>query len=410
MKKVLLTTLAAATILTGNFMFAPPKAEASNVDDAKSLVASVAAKFKDVKGHWAEEAIAKAYDLKLITGYQDGTFKPNGKITRAEFGAILSRATKLTTTTGTNLFPDMQGNWAEPAISQLVAQGFINPSDYPKGFNPNAEMTRYEMMKWIANGLIKSDDSFKKAFEDTKNTLLPTPEATRNEISSDQVPNIALVRGTGIIEGFEDGSLKPSSTTTRAEVAAILLRYMNVEGSNADSYTDLKEMREVGTTGSNLTTLTNYFYSVRSVKVNDIANSKITLKNNAGILNLHRLIVVDARGSKPKGIYAPLFVGKSYLQGGYLVFSDVSFTSNLETSKSDPIVYNSGLPGTLISFHRIDLKVANKNGLVTIPMNTSELFTKGVEKRLWMQSVLETRNWGYNLHTDTAGTILIQNH
>lgn len=69
----------------------------------------------------------------------------------------MSRATKLQSGSTTSPFADLHGHWAEPAVSQLVAQGFIIPSDYPNGFKPNVELTRYEEMKWIANGLMKSD-------------------------------------------------------------------------------------------------------------------------------------------------------------------------------------------------------------------------------------------------------------
>ncbi len=68
MKKVLLSTLAAATLLAGNFTGTTPKAEAGAVDTAKNIITAVVAKFNDVSGHWAESVIAKAYDLKLISG------------------------------------------------------------------------------------------------------------------------------------------------------------------------------------------------------------------------------------------------------------------------------------------------------------------------------------------------------
>ncbi|ALS25071.1 S-layer homology domain-containing protein [Paenibacillus naphthalenovorans] len=403
MKKVLLSTLAAATLLAGNFTGTTPKAEAGAVDTAKNIITAVVAKFKDVSGHWAESVIAKAYDLKLISGYEDGTFRPNGQITRAEFAAILSRATKLPTATGSDPFNDMKGHWAESAVTQLVAQGFINPSDYPNGFNPNTQLTRYEMMKWIANGLMKSNASFKQAFEDTKNTLLPTPEAVKGQISADKVPYMALVRGTDIITGFEDGSLRPQNTTTRAEVAAILLRYMDVEGKDASSYQALNELREVGTTGTNLTSISNYHYSNGSAKIPDL--SKIT--SSAGVLKINRLIVVDARTDTPKGVYAPLFLAEGYKTGAYRTFVDVSFTSNLP--EADIITINKGFANSLVTFNRLNRSLAEEHGLVTLPGNPRDFLQKGKEKRFWITSSLRADGWGYFLQSDTGGNFSIQN-
>ncbi|WP_189021133.1 S-layer homology domain-containing protein, partial [Paenibacillus marchantiophytorum] len=187
-------------------------------------------------GHWAETAISDAVQKGYIDGYPDGSFNPNGKITRAEYAALLSRVTNLKPSSTQEAFSDLKGNWSREAVNKLTGLGFIDPSDYPNGFQSDVQLTRYEMMKWISAGLAKSDSSFQQALSDTKNTLLPTPETYKGGISSEQVPFIALVKGTGIIEGFEDGSFRPDDTTTRAEVTTILLRYANVEGKKADQY------------------------------------------------------------------------------------------------------------------------------------------------------------------------------
>ncbi|MBT2282090.1 S-layer homology domain-containing protein [Paenibacillus polymyxa] len=60
----------------------------------------------------------------MISGYQDGTFRQNGKITRGEYATILARATGLERVEGQNPFADLKGHWSEAAVSQLVGQGF----------------------------------------------------------------------------------------------------------------------------------------------------------------------------------------------------------------------------------------------------------------------------------------------
>ncbi|WP_434753226.1 S-layer homology domain-containing protein [Paenibacillus amylolyticus] len=369
---------------------------------------SAVSRFSDIKGHWAQATIAKAYEKNLISGYQDGTFRPNGKITRGEYAAILARATRIENVQGQEQvsFTDLQGHWSEPAVRQLVAQGFIDTGDYTGGFKPNTELTRYEMMKWIANGLSKSDSSFQDAFNDTKNTLLPTPEVNRGTIRNEQIPYLALVRGTGIVGGFQDGTLKPADPTTRAEVSAILLRYMDVEGTNASKYSDLNELREVGTTGTNLTTISNYKYSSGSVMISDLSGADISLSNKSGILQIHRLIVVDANRSTPRGIYTKLFMPEKYASGSYRTFADISFTSVLE--KSNLITFNKGMPNSLIQFNRLNLDLAKKQDNETIPMDSGELLKKGIQKRFWVTSTLRNTSWSYFLKSDHKGEFKIQ--
>jgi hypothetical protein len=380
-------------------------ASAAGVND------SALSRFSDIKGHWAQATIAKAYEKRLISGYQDGTFRPNGKITRGEYAAILARATRIENVQGQEQisFTDLRGHWSEPAVRQLVAQGFIDTGDYAGGFKPNTELTRYEMMKWIANGLSKSDSSFQDAFNDTKNTLLPTPEVNRGTIRNEQIPYLALVRGTGIVGGFQDGTLKPADPTTRAEVSAILLRYMDVEGTNASKYSDLNEMREVGTTGTNLTTISNYFYTKNSVKVSDISKEQINLSNKSGIITLHRYIVVDVTQGKARGVYTPLFIGSGthLFKGNYMAFADISFTSKIENSNL--ITFNGGLYSGFLQFNRLDLNHSTANGLITIPESSSNLIKKNVKKRFWITSVLYGEGGAYIFNEKNEKQIQIQN-
>ncbi|PKM65215.1 MAG: hypothetical protein CVU95_16250 [Firmicutes bacterium HGW-Firmicutes-2] len=51
-------------------------------------ISNGATTFKDVRGHWAETAIYEGVALGFISGYTDNTFRPNGLVTRAEFSKI----------------------------------------------------------------------------------------------------------------------------------------------------------------------------------------------------------------------------------------------------------------------------------------------------------------------------------
>ncbi|CAM4353606.1 S-layer homology domain-containing protein [Paenibacillus xylanexedens] len=397
------TAVLAGTLLNVGAVHLTPTAIAASGTSDTAL-----SKFKDIKGHWAQATIAKAYEKNLISGYQDGTFRPNGKITRGEYATILARATELEKVQGQNPFADLKGHWSEAAVSQLVGQGFINAGDYAKGFNPNAELTRYEMMKWIATGLIKSGSSFQDAFNDTKNTLLPTPEVNRGTIRAEQIPYLALVRGTGIVGGFQDGTLKPADSTTRAEVSAILLRYMDVEGTDAGKYSDLNEMREVGTTGTNLTTVSNYKY----IKGNfgDIVNTEYTLKNNVGVVRYHRFIVVDTRGTKPKGLYATLFVDQNNLtraqKGRFSTYAEITFTSKLD--KSNLLTIARANDNIAIPIQRLfNVSYLKEKGFITLPDDSNAMLKQGVSTKFWSSHTLDPVKGGYMLKNDAGKEVQI---
>lgn len=100
----------------------------------------------DISGHWAEAFIDEAWGKGLIQGYPDGTFKPNQPVTRAEFTVMLTNALNLEGEGVTLAFADRDqiGGWAERAIALAVEAGIV--SGYEDGtFRPDLPMTRAEM-------------------------------------------------------------------------------------------------------------------------------------------------------------------------------------------------------------------------------------------------------------------------
>lgn len=359
---------------------------------ALPTLSSASSSITDISGHWAAKDILSAMNKGYVSGYPNGTFRPNGKITRAEAAGMLSRITKQEPSTVSNAFGDLDKHWSRDQVRKLVALGFIVPSDYPKGFEPDRAVTRYELMKWIATGLSVSDDSFRQALMDTKETLLPTPETYKGGIKPEQIPYIAVVKGTGIIEGFEDGSFRPSSNTTRAEVTATLLRYEKVEGTKADDYLALNELREVGRDGTNLTSLTPYVYG-KNGEFKNIVDKPITLSNKVATLKVHRLIVVDKTGPNNfRGVYADMFTdGKEeWLDGNtyYLVFTEMTIKPLVD--KLEPLALANGTVNGITNGRRIVEATAKNYSVPTLPAwNFSDHFKKGVSKRLWIASVIK---------------------
>ena len=74
----------------------------------------------DITGHWAYEMINKLVGMGCISGYPDGTFKPDNAITRAEFTVVLVKA--WAESTGGPLFTDTTGHWAKDYIETAASR------------------------------------------------------------------------------------------------------------------------------------------------------------------------------------------------------------------------------------------------------------------------------------------------
>ncbi|MEM8501837.1 MAG: S-layer homology domain-containing protein [Cyanobacteria bacterium P01_D01_bin.1] len=112
-------------------------------------------RFNDLIGHWSAPFVEALADRDLIKGFIDGTFRPDNQVTRAQFAALVAATfPNVETTRPGQRFPDVPGNfWAAAAIRQVQSQGFI--SGFPDGsFRPNAPMTRVQAVVALVNGLM----------------------------------------------------------------------------------------------------------------------------------------------------------------------------------------------------------------------------------------------------------------
>src|SRR5665648_566432 len=97
----------------------------------------------DISGHWAQTTIQSWVDNGLIKGYPDGTFKPDNNITRAEFITLVNRAFEYTNTAPISFTDVNQNAWYASAIGVAVEAGYI--SGYPDGtMKPENPISREE--------------------------------------------------------------------------------------------------------------------------------------------------------------------------------------------------------------------------------------------------------------------------
>lgn len=110
--------------------------------------------FKDVPAnYWAKAYIEALASQNIIAGFPDGSFKPNDPVTRAQFATIVTKALTPATKRAAIKFKDVASNfWANAAIQSAYQSEFV--SGYPDGtFKPQQQIPRVQALVALANGL-----------------------------------------------------------------------------------------------------------------------------------------------------------------------------------------------------------------------------------------------------------------
>ncbi|XID94912.1 S-layer homology domain-containing protein [Paenibacillaceae bacterium WGS1546] len=178
--------------------------------------------FTDTAGHWAEKQIGRAAALGIVSGYPDGSFRPNNPVTRAEFIVMLANALSLDEGEAppSLTYSDAEaiGIWARRAVALSTRAGII--TGYEDGtFRPNTYIVRAEMAVMIARTLSPS----------------PTDRAALNPVTGftddEDIPQwaksgVEAVREQGLMQGRGGNRFVPDAPSTRAEAAVLLLRLL----------------------------------------------------------------------------------------------------------------------------------------------------------------------------------------
>jgi PKD repeat protein len=165
--------------------------------------------FKDITGHWAEKNIERFVALGAITGYPDGTIKPDNTITRSEFATILVKAFKLEPRQG-NIFNDIINHWAKDSISTTAAYGIVKGYD-ENIFGPDDLITREQMAAMIVRAAKLSRVSGELSFVDSA------------DISAWARDDVFTTVEDGIIKGYPDNTFRPAGSATRAEAVTVIV-------------------------------------------------------------------------------------------------------------------------------------------------------------------------------------------
>ena len=197
----------------------------------------------DTKGHWAEKTITSWQEKGLIAGYQDGTFKPNKQVTRAEFIHILNSSLKLTKQ-GEVKFSDVKKtDWFYKDVQIAVGNGYANGTP-DNMFMPNTTLTRAEAAVFIAN--ILNEKSDKQLMFSDVNTI---PAWAKSSVS--------LMIEKGYMSGYPDNTFAANNKLTRAEAVTILDKVLTQKEQNEmkqDTKKDDEKKEEVKKTEQKKTT------------------------------------------------------------------------------------------------------------------------------------------------------------
>lgn len=213
----------AVTEKDGKYVFTMPASAVTVTGSFKAETpAPVALPFTDVKsGNWFYDAVKYAYEQGLMTGTSATTFAPNGTMNRAMIVTVLYRLEKSPAVTGASKFTDVPaGQWYSDAVAWAAANKIVNGYDETT-FGPMNAVTReqmaailfrYEQYKGLENVTLEEN-------------LNRFPD--QNKISAYAIPALQWAVGQKIINGNADGTLDPTGTATRAQVAQIFTNLLN---------------------------------------------------------------------------------------------------------------------------------------------------------------------------------------
>lgn len=179
--------------------------------------------------HWAASTINAYVSRGIMSGYPDGTFRPEASVTRAEFVKMVNSVFGYNTPAAIS-FPDVSASyWGYDEIAKGVYAGYVNGDESGK-FNPDAPLTREEAASIICR--IKG--------------LAPNQSASSNYTDSSRIaswaaPYVGAATQFGYMQGNGDGTFNPTKALTRAEAATVLAKaessktYTTTPGSSGSS-------------------------------------------------------------------------------------------------------------------------------------------------------------------------------
>ena len=253
----------------------------------------------DIENNWAKEYITylNKKDIMFPSGEN---FKPNAEVSRAEFMRYINRAFQFTEKADVSKYTDLDANaWYYDSVATAVAYGYINGSG-ANTMNPLGTITRQEVVT-IMGRLHKYEPqgSDKLTFKD------------KASIGSWAVGYVNEAVEKGYVNGYTDGTFKPTAVITRSEMSKILYYFMgNRMDSNAEydsTNMETKAKNVTITTGLEFsnTTVDGDLYISEGAKGQNVTLSNVVVNGriivSGGKLSMEDVTATELIASTPMG-------------------------------------------------------------------------------------------------------------
>lgn len=341
-----------------------------------------AANFTDISGpeySWAADAIDEMNDAGYITGYEDGTFRPDNEVTRLECIALFARAMGSKDEANTeilemaheeydSLLSAYSLDWGDDEIVYMLYKGILTKSDldaYLVGKEKNSPMKRYEAAIIITKAL-----GGEKEAQGKTGIVLDYTDA--RQIPNSAVQYVYYASEAGIMNGMGDGTFSPYSSVLRSQMAVMLQRTVD-----ATEYSFFKAKLSDIDTGTKTVSYTLSDGKTNAVQYTDNTDFRVLgVETQAKIMTTgvqsifalsgSALVSVDALSEIPDETMVGIFEGYGSSSG----VTSVKFTVNGEyhsyDCSPDITVTYGGTSSTLRSFKKGDaIEVWLSNGVIT---------------------------------------------
>lgn len=286
----------------------------------------------DTSGHWAQSSINDWISRGYVSGYPDGTFRPDNPISRAEFVTMANKAFGFTSSQGIS-FSDVQpGYWGYGEIQKGVAAGYIS-GDASGTFRPGSAVSRQEAAVMLARLRgYASDEAGAYNYTD------------RWAMASWAVGSIGAVSRGGIMSGYPDGTFKPQKAMTRAEAVAALQKVASTPSTtvNNSSYsTSPVYVTPSSTTGSSISNSNTTSSSATRVSsaFDGTVLDAATLENRTLTKDL---LIPSSMGRQTITLKNVRMKGTLYVEGGSEIILDNCNIGTVVMAKTDAVLKNNG--------------------------------------------------------------------
>ena len=175
--------------------------------------------FTDVSdSDWFYDPVCYVYSQGLMTGTSATTFEPNTSLSRAMLVAVLHRLEGSPAASGSDFTDVADGDWYAQAVNWAASVGVVNGFD-DGTFQPNAAITREQMA-----AILRNYAAYKGMDVTAVGDLSAYTDAA--SVSDWAKDSVEWAVGSGLLGGYEDSTLQPQGLSTRAQVAAVLERYL----------------------------------------------------------------------------------------------------------------------------------------------------------------------------------------